>query len=195
MRAWLAACVVLTGASSLDALDVPVVRVVWSDPPDAAPFAFPVAAAEGERILREAGVESSWREPAGTTIGPEEVHVVVLPRDRTGRAAMGSTLRRGGSRATWVFVEAVERALGLPGRGARRPRGGEALAIALGRVAVHEVIHALLPGAGHAADGIMRASLGARHLRARRAAIDARTAAALRARLRPGTLVALGAAP
>ena len=63
----------------------------------------------------------------------------------------------------WVYLDGVKAALGLDGsvrRGHASRQASRAIATAVGRVAAHEVIHALAPYQPHAAHGLMRSSLG-----------------------------------
>jgi hypothetical protein len=166
------------------------VDLVWVDPARVAPFAYDAARLESIEILREAGVAAHWRRGAPTEVlRPDEVAVVILPgsapQSRPSRRVMGAAQKgEDAVAAVWIYVPEVKWTLGLAHApiaawsGAQRAAFGRAL----GRVAAHETIHALLPRLPHAATGLMSAQIDRTALLARRLPVDARTRAALRER-------------
>ncbi len=77
------------------------------------------------------------------------------------------------SRGAWVSVPEVAGTLGLDARpGSWWPQQRQALARAIGRVAAHEIVHALAPQREHAATGLMSAALGRGELTRTRIAVD-----------------------
>jgi hypothetical protein len=145
---------------------------------------------EAERIFRELGV--SVRSEVGSDPRPPEdgvirVHVVLMPSEPAGwklpENAMGAVLRPG--RTVFLFHPAILRSVGLgPGVASMpEPREGKDLARAIGRVIVHEVVHALVPAIEHADSGLMRDSLPQAALASGRISVDEASRAALRRRL------------
>jgi hypothetical protein len=164
------------------------VRLVWIDLAGLVRGAYPEAVREVQVQLGRIGVRASVREGdvQGTSDG-SELTVVVLPGPpRGGRLAhnvMGAAQRTPeGVHAIWVYASGVAGTLGLDPRTAafwtlpeRRFFG-----TALGRVVVHEVVHALAPQRPHSRQGLMAESMGRAQLLGRRLPIDEATARAVR---------------
>ena len=143
----------------------PRVDLVWFDPSQVLPCRPELVRREVAAIFGTIGVGVSWTiGGAGTTTGPGELQVILLAQDRSGdsRHAMGSVLGSAGpSRALWVVLAQVKRALALEDLpdGALSVSQLAQIGRAIGRVVAHEVIHAVAPGSPHAASGLMRRQL------------------------------------
>ena len=146
-------------------------RLQWVDVAGLAPFAYAAMAHEAADILAGYGVcaEVTRGSPASVRTS-KEIGVVLLRSmggSGAGRHILGATRSRDLRNATvWVYFDEVASALGL----ARRPteswsaRERGALGRALGRVAAHEIVHALLPERPHDRAGLMSPSFGPREL-------------------------------
>jgi hypothetical protein len=144
------------------ALTAPI-TLVWVDPDDRASIAAEDAMEEAVAVLREAGAEVRWRraDPLGL-LGAEELAVIMVaaPRENE-RRVMGAAPLTTSAPAVWVHPDAVGEVIGLE---RRAPSGWTArervvFARALGRVAAHEVVHAILGSPRHASAGLMSRSL------------------------------------
>jgi hypothetical protein len=123
-----------------------VLRAAWSQ-----------TAAVLERLgarLRERSAEPGDAQDAG------DITVVLLP----GRPAphlkptvLGVVQPAGAPRVLWLFPEVVAAALGLPAAPGSvwMPRDEALLAVGLGRVTAHELVHLLCPGRPHDRAGLM----------------------------------------
>jgi hypothetical protein len=163
------------------------VSLVWIDPSGTAPFAYSAAREEATETLREAGIEARWRRggPSQVLRG-DEVAVVLMPgsspHSTKDRRILGAAKRgEDAVAAVWVYVSAVKWTLGLErSAGALlTPVQRLALGRALGRVAAHETLHALLPRLPHAESGLMSEQFDRRSLLAPRVYVDAQTRAAV----------------
>ena len=116
---------------------------------------------ETSAIFREMGVETGWRRGGLGTVhgaGPlREIPVILLDegpgRLRSQRDVLG-LIPKDQPPAIWVFVDNVKRAIGTAAAA-----DGHQLAVALGRVVAHEIVHSLAPQLGHTRSGLMRHSL------------------------------------
>jgi hypothetical protein len=165
--------------------------LVWVDVMGVARFAFPDASREIVSLLDRMDVRATVRLGDAHTVSTDsELTVIVLPGRPPGakldHAVMGATNRSSqGVRAIWVYADGVSATLGL-----HRRRGvpwvnsqrGE-FAIALGRVVVHELVHAVAPRQTHVKGGLMAERMGRSLLLASPLAIDAATSEAFRAGL------------
>ena len=95
------------------------------------------------------GATVSWRRgDAGQLARPGEVRVILIDRTiaKSGKPVLGATPPRFDvAPLVWVHVRSVRAVIGLDPRGsvfALSPPASRALAIALGRVAAHELLHA-----------------------------------------------------
>jgi hypothetical protein len=165
-------------------------RLVWFDPTDSLGEGSEIVAAEVQSMFRGLGVESTWTVGGGYGEGPgPEVPVILLARDplaaRVPQRVLGLVLRdQKPQRAVWLFLENIRFTLAHPGQERRPdPPRDEQLARAVGRVAAHEIIHAIAPDEPHAKTGLMRHALDRKFLTAEGASIDARCAASFVARL------------
>jgi hypothetical protein len=169
----------------------PSLSLVWIDPAGVASALGAVARDEAASLLRGMGASVSWRrQEAGEEARPREVRVILLDRP-AGRGARTSVLgatppRFDGAPFVWIHVPGVRTAIGLPPSGpALMPdaAAAHALAVALGRVVVHEVIHAVAPAVPHG-KGLMSATLSRKHLTAASIPVEADVVVAVRASLR-----------
>jgi hypothetical protein len=129
-----------------------------------------VLRAELEDVFTPSGIAIEWRDGSlGTTLqadGPQgrELPLIVLPdapAPLRGRSILGLVPGgdAGAPSAVWIFAEPTRATLGLPARARPDAVDRALLARALGRVAAHEVVHALAPQLPHAVAGLMRNSL------------------------------------
>jgi hypothetical protein len=142
--------------------------IVYVDVEDAAPFAQAGLARETSRVLSGLGIEVHWRQGGlGVVARPGELTVVLLGHVSTRSAirpdVLGATIvKQDGARAVWVYLPHVAAILGLDAERVGSWTGAEVsqLATALGRVAAHELLHALAPALRHASGGLMAERLG-----------------------------------
>ena len=172
----------------------PRISLLWFDPRGSLPGGFETVRQEVDRIFREIGVDVRWTLGGfGTVYGGAdvpEVPLILLPDDpapsRDSQHIMGLVVKgQQPSRAVWVFLKSVRWTLGHDLRKAR-PRTedeGRELAVAVARVAAHEVVHAIAPDEPHSRGGLMSHSLNRAHLLGRRIPVDAQCAAAFLTRL------------
>lgn len=144
------------------------VTLVWVDPGAHAAFAAEAAIEEATALLRTAGAEVRWVLTSTPTIlNPGELAVIVVRSARPNpRMVLGSAQIEGDVPAVWIHPEAVSAAVGLGDLAPRQWTATERsdYARALGRVAAHEVVHALLGSARHASIGLMARTLVRRDL-------------------------------
>jgi hypothetical protein len=165
----------------------PVLSLVWVDVVRLAPSAYPHAAREAADLIARMGVQAVMRQAAYDAVLEErELAVIVLPRHPTssGRPlVMGATRRGVPTRAVWIYLEGVAGTLGLGPPALWSPvqqrEGGRAMA----RVAVHELVHAVVPALPHAPQGLMAERMSRRLLLSDELALEAATGAAFRAAL------------
>lgn len=143
----------------------PVLRLVWVDPTGVGVGAEAVARDEASSLLRKMGATVSWRRgDAGEPARPGEVRVILLDRttESSGKAVLGATPPLfEGAPFVWVHVRSVRAVIGLDPRGSVLTLSlpaSRALAIALGRVVAHELVHALAPSVPHGT-GLMSSGL------------------------------------
>jgi len=165
-------------------------RLVWMDPTGVGVGAEAVARDEARSLLRKMGATVSWRRgDAGERARPGEVRVILLDRttESSGKAVLGATPPRFGvAPLVWVHVPSVRAAIGLEPRGpvfVMAPPASRALAIALGRVVAHELVHALAPSVPHGT-GLMSAALTYRQLTAPSIPFETEVGLAVQAALR-----------
>lgn len=133
-----------------------VLQVAWVDPTGCACGLESIALPEVARLLREMGVHVTWRRDRGLARAvSDEVRVVVLDRARLeseGLVLGASLVPRPVGSVAWVHLPSVRRALGMhPAWSPWRLDHGErrTVGIALGRVAAHEIVHAVAPDVPH----------------------------------------------
>jgi hypothetical protein len=142
-------------------------RLHWIDVVSLASFAYRGMASEATDVLGRHGVcaEVVRAAPSSVRGADGEIGVVLLRSigpAGSGKRVMGS-IRPGSTTnpSVWIFFDEVAAAVGLS---AREPETWTAsqradFARALGRVAAHEVVHALLPDRPHDPSGLMAATL------------------------------------
>jgi hypothetical protein len=172
------------------------VRLVWVDVAGVARAAFPEARREVLSLLGRMDVRATMREGDvhGTSDGSELI-VIVLPGPPPGGRlhdhVMGATQRTPeGVRAMWVYASGVAATLGLEPAPAAfwPPRQRRQFGVALGRVVVHELVHALAPQRPHVGGGLMAERMGRTLLLRSGLPIDATTARAVRESLAGGAV-------
>jgi len=158
-------------AQQTELVSAPRLQLVWIDVLGSAPYAFQKAARETSAILAGAGVEASWTlGDASTVTTGDELKIVLMPGNPIGarlpERVMGGTRRGAQSHTTWIYLSNVLWALDLKDSAARglSAREEEQVARALGRVAAHEIVHAVAPGMPHSAHGLMSGTLGRAYL-------------------------------
>ena len=183
--AWAAESIAGEGAAP-----APLLRLVWIDVLDSAPFAFRGAVREASAILAGAGVETAWTlGDVSTVTTGEELKIVLMAGAANGAHlpdhVMGGTRRGAQSHTTWVYLSNVLWALGLKDKGVHRLsiQEEEQVARALGRVVAHEIVHAVAPHLPHSAHGLMAEKLGRAYLIQPVAALTAAEQTAFRAAL------------
>ena len=127
------------------------------------PVDFKTMARELVGVFHDIGVHVRWE----STASLDGLKVILLPIEPSGwnlpPGAMGVYLGEDGLQpAVYIFVRNVLRALSLDPSMQRIPTYEERhrIARALGKVAAHEIIHALTPGCSHETEGLMRPTLG-----------------------------------
>jgi hypothetical protein len=176
----------LAGATRASA-EPPRLDLVWVDPTEIAAGTFATVAAESRMLLEATGADVTWTSaPRGAVVGPESLVVIAVPTYPTSlnreRHVMGSTrMVADGALAVWVFPDQVAWALGLDMEMRRSwsKRAERDFALAVARVASHEVIHAL-GAVGHSAGGLMSPRLDRNALTRRALRVDRDTVAAIR---------------
>jgi hypothetical protein len=165
-------------------------RLVWMDPAGVGVGTETTARDEARSLLRKMGATVSWRRgSAGEGARPGEVRVILLDRstDSSGKMVLGATPSRfEGPPFIWVHVPSVRAVIGLDPRGTAfttPPPASRALAIALGRVVAHELVHALAPSVPHGT-GLMSPALTYRQLTAPSIPFESEVGLALQAALR-----------
>jgi hypothetical protein len=137
--------------------------LVWVDPKGSAPFAAEGAMKEAIALLGAAGAEVRWRHAVTPNLLEEHELAVILVEAPGANAGlvMGSAPLADGAPAVWLHPEAVGKVLGLGQRALAdwTPAERRGFARALGRVAAHEVVHAILGSARHSSTGLMSRSL------------------------------------
>lgn len=165
----------------------PTLRLVWVDPVGVALRHEAGARREVQSILRGMGISSAWRRGrAGELARRGEVRVILLDRGASsndGSPVLGATPTNFPEDPfVWVHVPAVRAAVGLP-PSLPRPADSRRVAIALGRVVVHELVHAVAPAVPHGR-GLMSTCLTRKQLTAFSLPMDAGIAVAVQAALR-----------
>jgi hypothetical protein len=140
---------------------------------------FALMADEVTALFRTLGLEVAWnRDDPGIGFDAREgVEVpVVLLRRPPPHQSPGNTLGLVAHVETppspiWVFTGNISWALGHTGS-APSDREGRELAVAIGHVVTHELVHALSPRHPHATSGLMGPTLNRQSLLAERATLD-----------------------
>ena len=171
----------------------PVLRLVWFDPSEIASGSESVARAETATLLARMGATVQWRRgTSGEVDRNDGVWVILVGEGPPDSGVLGAT-RRGHSAApvVWVRVPNVQAAIGISRSRSLlglRPDEQRRLAVALGRVIAHEVVHAVVPSVPHGT-GLMSGGLSRRQLTAASISVELDVALALQAALRNNHLV------
>jgi hypothetical protein len=159
------------------------------DPEGVAPFDLAAVHAEAERLFAPLGVRLT---AAGAGSDPDAVQVILLGADRSRgglRAEAMGAVARDPERppVVWIVAPSVRRALGgTPQQWPSLP--APLLARAVGRILAHELVHLIAPDLPHAAEGLMRASMGRSQLLEEGLGLDPALGPTLRGRLAAGRL-------
>jgi hypothetical protein len=125
---------------------------------------------EATALLADLGVEASITfQPPAASLDPRAVTLILMNGTAPAqlkREVMGVVRREGSARVLWVYSAAVAAGarLSWESRLRWRPRERSGFALAMARVAVHEVVHLVCPGRDHDPDGLMAQTLGAARL-------------------------------
>jgi len=176
----------------------PDLTLRWFDVHGLLPGGFDAVALQVESIFRGIGVDVARSQ--GEVGGGFEKHqqleipVILLRSQPPGlgpRRVMGAVVR-GGSRPSpiWIVVDNVRFALGHRGRVPTAETDAE-LAVALGRVVAHEVIHAIAPDHPHEAKGLMHRAIGRSELVGPSEPLDPKCVRSVRNGLQALTVAAL----
>jgi hypothetical protein len=185
----LAVCTMAVDARA-DEQRAPSLSLVWVDVAGTAPWAFSGATREVAALL--SGIDVRVRVRRGdvhAAVTESELIVILLPRrlasSRLSAHAMGAiSMSEGSPRSLTVFTEAVARTLGLaPAASGWSLTQRRDFGVALGRVVVHELVHALIPGQPHERRGLMAANLNRVQLVGAAPSIAPETAVAFRSAL------------
>jgi hypothetical protein len=163
----------------------PALQLLWFDPSGIlSARATAVVSEEVREIFRALGVDVAFRVASPeTTYGDSpvpEIPIILLNDDpivaRRPSRVLGLVVRnQEPSRAVWAFLENVRWTLGFDHERDLPAASRElAFGLALGRVAAHEVIHALAPEEPHAKSGLMSHSMNRAFLLGDHAPLDAR---------------------
>jgi hypothetical protein len=138
--------------------------LVYVDVQDAARQAYPDLTREATRILAQVGVDARWRRGGhGAVAGHRELTVVLMAEIGSARIpshVLGATVVGDGAvRTVWVYLPHVADTLGMSADPST-PGEIQTLGVALGRVAAHEILHALAPALPHSRRGLMAQRLG-----------------------------------
>ena len=176
-----------------------VLHLAWIDPVDAADRCAGGAREETTRVFKAMGIATQWRRAeAGERAREGEIRVILLDRAaRTegGNVVLGATPPRFEAQPfVWVHVPSVREGLRLVRSSIATldVRDQYRLAIALGRVIAHEVVHAVAPAIPHG-QGLMAARLTARDLGAPALPVTPEVAQVVRAALSGEVLPAASA--
>jgi hypothetical protein len=168
----------------------PVLQLSWADPSGAAVGLEVLVRGEVASLIEAMGVRVRWRRAASDELArADEVRVILLDRPATrdgGLLVLGATPPRFAvAPHVWIHVPSVRAAVGVPAGRSLSAMGvheRRVLGVALGRVAAHEVVHAVAPGVSHG-QGLMSAFLVGRTLTAPSIGIDPGVGGAVRAGL------------
>jgi hypothetical protein len=161
---------VMTAATSSGA-DRRTLELVWMDPQGLFPD-FEAVQSEADAVFADLGVSVRWEvgtapRSSSADRDPVRIQVVLMPTEPStwglSPTAMGVVLLpdRRPQDSVFLFYRPILRNLGLGTKGDSMLRPGERrdVARALGRVVVHEVIHAVAPNLAHSDEGLMHDAL------------------------------------
>lgn len=156
----------------------PLLEIAVVDLDELAPDALRAAWSQTAAVLERLGSRARIRPAAPEDVqAPDEITVVLmpgLPGPQLRPTVLGAVRRTAAPRVLWLFPEAVAASLGLPtaARAASTPQEQAMLAVALGRVAAHELVHLVCPSRPHDRDGLMAERMSQAILRGGPLAID-----------------------
>ncbi len=136
-------------------------------------------------ILADAGINVSWSPLTQEALDSKGIVVVLTPAEATNWGLPSETLgavmgRDGPIACVYMFYPAVARMLHIGRSSTRSTRDFHDLGKAIGRVASHEIVHAMTPELPHAAgSGLMMARLTRDALRRSDLRLSTRTAKAV----------------
>ena len=135
-------------------------------------------------ILADAGIDVSWSPLTKEALDGKGIVVVLTPAEATNwslpAATLGAFLGRDGPLAcVYVFYPAVARMLRVRRTATRTTRDFHDLGKAIGRVASHEIVHAMTPELPHSGSGLMMANLTRDALRRSDLRLSTQTATAV----------------
>jgi hypothetical protein len=172
------------------------ITLAWLDPDGLLRSGFHTRAEEVTSPFEGIGVDVKWKRSDGGTIDtmPGEILVILLPTGPSGRVLTGDTMgavsRNEGSRhIVFAYFPRIAEAIGIDLDTYHRtsPLQRRELAVAVGRVVAHEVIHTVAPAHPHAAEGVMREGLSGVQLVRGKAEIGHSCSVAFLEGLTPGT--------
>jgi hypothetical protein len=183
-RGWLLVAFAMIAATSRGE-DRRTLELVWLDHHGLFPN-FEGVRSEADAIFRDLGLAVRWEvgtDPRPSNAGRLRIQVVLMPSEPStwglSPAAMGVVLLpdRSQQDSVFLFYRPILRNLGLGTKGDSmlRPSERRDVARALGRVVVHEVIHAVAPNLSHSDEGLMHDALLAGALSKRKIEVDVRT--------------------
>ena len=191
LRAEAAGAAPVSGSQSPErGAGLPALRLAWFDINEVAPFAYDSGANEVMRLLGGLDVDVQWRRAVPGEVSRDDETQVILLASRPSSPSlspriMGATLKDRSIRAIWVFVPNVAWTLGLPSPPrSLSGRQEQELALALGRVISHELVHSFAPDHPHS-NGLMNAVLGREALLREGLRLDGAAERAFRSALSP----------
>ncbi len=158
-------------ADNLESADQnPPLTLIWYDSHDLLPFHFDRMTAEVGRIYTNAGMSVNWESGAEVRHdradrNPLRINLVLLPSQARSwglpESAMGvTTYEEGRKSSIYIFFPQVMRALGYINRATGySPKISRDVALAIGRIISHEIVHYLAPYHPHGEKGLMRSRL------------------------------------
>jgi hypothetical protein len=139
----------------------PLLEIAVVDLGDLAPEVLRAAWSQTAAVLEQLGSGARIRSAAPEDVqAPGDITVVLMP-GRPGPqlrpTVLGAVRRATAPRVLWIFPEVVAAALGLPAPAdaASTPEERALFAVALGRVAAHELVHLVCPRRPHDRVGLM----------------------------------------
>jgi hypothetical protein len=146
-----------------------VLQIVWIDAHGLFPDSERVRS-EADSIFGDLGVTVRWEvgtDPRPSSAGALRIQAVLMPSEPSGWGlspnAMGVVLlpQRDPQNSVFLFYRPILRNVGLGGvtGSMLKPRERRDIARAMGRVLVHEIVHAVAPNLSHADRGVMHDAL------------------------------------
>jgi hypothetical protein len=159
-------------------------RLSWCDGNKLLPRGYETMSKEVKVIFEAVGIDVSWTRAEGGAPRRDarNIMVVLMPNQPTGWGlpshVMGVAVGKGEKqRSVFIFFPSLLRVMGRKGHHNPSAREIHELAVALGRVIAHEVVHVIAPAAPHTDRGLMNGWLKRKSLRQRRLDMIPSTAA------------------